>query len=76
VEKRYYSAESLERVLLDLERRFGMSSEEFYAKVTAGERIEDMPGFERSVWASVYRDFCRMSGDDFASSVSRTLELA
>lgn len=73
MEKLYYSQDSLERSLLGLERKFGISSHEFYERISTGERIERMPNFTRSVWASLYRDFCRLSGDAFASTVESTL---
>jgi len=74
VEKRYYSDESLERVLLSLERRHGLSSADFYAKTVAGERIEGVSGFTRNVWTSMYREFCRLRGDDaFVVGVERAL---
>jgi hypothetical protein len=76
MEKRYYNRESLERSLSSLERKFGMSSRDFYERVSSGDRVEGMPNFTRSVWASFYRDFCRLSGDEFAVTVDKTLELA
>jgi hypothetical protein len=74
VKRKYYNAESLGRALSALEREHGMSSAEFYAKAAAGEKVAGVPGFTRALWTSLYRDFCRLGGDDFALSVQRTLQ--
>ncbi len=76
VKKKYYNADSLERALLTLERRYGMGSEDFYERAISSSTVEGVPRYVRNLWASLYRDFCRLSGDDFASTVRRTLELA
>jgi hypothetical protein len=76
MEKRYYNAESLEQALGNLESQFGLTSASFYEKVLAGEQVDGMPRFHRSVWASLYRDYCRMHERDFASSVGRALQFA
>lgn len=78
MEKRYYTADSLHRSLDAFEERFGMSSEDFYAAYTAYniERMEGISAFYRHSWASFYRDWQRLSGDDFAASVKRELEIA
>jgi hypothetical protein len=73
MEKRYYGAESLERSLLDLERRHSMSSADFYERATTDGAVPGVPQFDRSVWASLYRDFLRLRDDDFAMSVERTV---
>jgi hypothetical protein len=73
--KKYYSANSIGRVMSMLERKHGMTSDEFYAKFEAGEPLE-VPGFVRNLWASLYRDHRRLCDDDgFASVAQRTLEL-
>lgn len=77
MEKLYYSADSLERSLLGLETKWNIRSDAFYKLCIDGKRVPDMPGFTRSVWASLYRDFCRLRGDDsFSVAVGRALELA
>lgn len=76
MEKRYYSAKSLERSLELLERRYDMPSNKFYALASTAGKVEGVPSFARSVWASLYRDFIKLRGsDDFAESVERALEL-
>lgn len=72
MEKRYYDADSLERVLASLERDYGMSSAEFYAAHVAGEPL-DVSRFTRHVWASFYRDVRRLRGDEFAEAAEQLL---
>jgi len=74
MEKKFYNADSLERSLLVFERKFGVSSHDFYETISNGDRIEGMPGFTRSLWASLYRDYCRPRSDSFAVAVERTLQ--
>jgi hypothetical protein len=66
MEKRYYNASTLARVLLDLERHYGLSSAEFYERYVAGEDDLNMPGFTKHIWASFFREYERMSGDSLA----------
>jgi len=80
MDKTYYSAESLRRALGFFEERYGMSSSDFYAAYVdydescmAGRGIS---GFHRHSWASFYRDWRRMSGEDFAATVERELHAA
>lgn len=78
MEKRYYTADSLRRSLDAFEERFGMSSDEFFAAYAVYDisRMEGISPFLRHSWASLYRDWQRLSGDDFAASVKRELEIA
>jgi hypothetical protein len=76
VEKASYNAASLERVLLVLERHYGMSSAEFYAAHEAGESLEGIPEFDRHVWASFYRDVRRLRREEFAGDAEHLLALA
>jgi hypothetical protein len=76
VEKAYYDAASLERVVLSFERRYGLPSAEFYERHVNDEPLEAIPGFHRHVWASFYRNVLRMRGTDFAASAASLLELA
>jgi hypothetical protein len=67
VNKRYYNAESIRRVLASFENRWGMRSEEFYEAHVADAELPRMPGFHRHVWASLYRDYRRLSERTFSS---------
>jgi hypothetical protein len=76
VEKHYYNAASLERVLLSFERRYALSSDEFYAEHRQGALLPAVPAFHRHAWASFYRDFRRLSeGRSFAENAERVLAL-
>ena len=77
MERRYYNATSLERALRTLESRYGMSSAEFYAAHRDDARaVTAMPRRIRNLWASLYRDWRRLSGADFAEQVEREVEYA
>lgn len=76
MEKRYYNAASLGQSLGAFEERFGVSSADFYAAYESGETLSDIPGFHRHVWASFYRDYRRLNGEDFSALVEHELELA
>jgi hypothetical protein len=54
VRKLYYNAESLDRGIREFEREYGMSTEEFYARYTAGEELP-IPRFNQYSWAA-FRD--------------------
>lgn len=60
MEKRYYSAESLDNAVRELEQEYGMTSEAFYARYCAGEAME-IPQFNQAVWASFHEDITRMT---------------
>lgn len=77
MEKRYYTAASLERVLVSFERKYGLSSDEVFQAHRSGADLPDIPGFHRHVWVSFYRDVRRLrGGDDFATDAERVLEIA
>jgi hypothetical protein len=77
MERRYYTASSLEHALRVFESRFGMSSADFYAAhLDNSEQLASMPRRFRNLWASLYRDWRRLSGEDFAEHVERELEYA
>jgi hypothetical protein len=76
VDKCYYDASSLDRTLVALERRYGMPSREFYELHVAGELSAEISNFDRHVWASFYRDLCRMRGDDPCHVAEYVLEPA
>ena len=74
MEKHYYDAASLERVLLAFERRYELPSDEFFARHREDRSLEFVPGFHRHLWASIYRDFRRLSGGhSFAENAERLL---
>jgi hypothetical protein len=54
VQKLYYNAESLDRSIREFEHEYGMSTEDFYARYTAGEEM-DIPRFNQHTWAA-FRD--------------------
>lgn len=68
MERNYYDASSLARVLRVFEERYGMSSEEFYTSHVSDEPLEHVSGFHRHTWASFYRDVLRLRGDGFAEA--------
>lgn len=75
MEKRYYNAESIARALHAYEERFGMDSRDFYeAHCVDGEAVAEIPGFVRHVWAGLYRDFRRLSGEDFVERIETVAE--
>jgi hypothetical protein len=61
MEKRYYSAESLDSAIYEFEREYGITTEDLYAAYEAGEKVEDVPYFIQHVWASFHEDVLRMT---------------
>jgi hypothetical protein len=76
VDRAYYDATDLDRVVTAFERRYHLPSAVFYERHASGARLEGIPGFHRHVWASFYRDVLRLRGHDFAATAGRVLELA
>ena len=77
MQKRYYNAGSIERVLQTFERGYSLSSADFYAAhVGDPEAISHIPGVHRQAWAGFYRTWLRLSGSGFAARAERELELA
>jgi hypothetical protein len=77
MEKRYYDAASIERVLQTFERGYAMSSAVFFQQHGCdGPAVQGIPGFHRQAWAGFYRTWLRLSGSGFAERVERELELA
>jgi hypothetical protein len=77
VEKRYYNAASIERILQTFERGYKIPSAEFYAEHEVdGPNVQSVPMFHRQAWAGFYRTWLRLSDGGFASRVERELELA
>ncbi len=60
MDRRHYTAESLDRALKELEREYGMTTAVFYERYCAGERL-DIPHFNQHVWASLHEDVQRMT---------------
>jgi hypothetical protein len=78
LEKQFHSAADVERMLLWFERLYGISSEDFYERhVAGGGDLDEMTGFHRHVWASMYRDGVRLGCLDsgFAARAERALAL-
>jgi hypothetical protein len=61
VEKRQYSAESLDRAMREFESEYGMTTDDLYTRYSAGEPIEGVPYFTQHVWASFYDDIMRLT---------------
>jgi hypothetical protein len=68
MEKRYYTAETLEAELRRYEQRFGLDSAAFFAAHTRGEAPEEIDPFDRTVWAQFYRQACRLRGRNAATA--------
>ena len=77
MEKRFYSAGSIERILRSFERGYSLPSADFYDQhVHGGPCIERIPSMHRQAWAGFYSTWLRMSDSGFAARVERELELA
>lgn len=78
MEKRYYNAEVLHRTLIAFEHRYGLESKDFYARYEQSdhEALRAIAGYHRHAWASFYREWRGLSGEDFASSVERDVQYA
>lgn len=61
VERSYYTAADLRQELEDFERRYGMSSADFYDAYARRSVPASVVSFDRVVWADTYREACRMS---------------
>lgn len=78
MEKRYYTASSLEQVLRSFEKAYELDSDDFYrAHVEDDERrIASVPRHHRQIWVGFYETWKRLSGSNFAERAERELELA
>lgn len=57
IEKRYYAAATLEDALSRYETEYGMTSAKFFeAHCTDGDAVRGIPGFQRSVWSSLWQE--------------------
>jgi hypothetical protein len=72
-----YNASSLRGALAELERRYGMPSEEFHARHIAGDEL-DVPRFDRHLWLSYYLELERAGAeeDGLVAQTGRVLEPA
>jgi hypothetical protein len=77
MEKRFYNAASIERILLAFERGYSMSSSDFFrAHEVNGPEIERIPSVHRQAWAGFYSTWLDLSDSGFAARVEQELELA
>lgn len=77
MEKRFYNAASIERILQTFERGYAMTSSMFFKEHEIdGPAVQDVPAYHRQAWAGFYRTWLRISGSGFAERVERELELA
>ena len=60
MQKQYYSAESLDLGIRELEREHGMSTEEFYERYSAGEDLP-IPRFNQHIWVAFHEDILRLT---------------
>jgi len=72
MEKRYYTAGTLEEELRGYERRFGIGSATFVAAHRAGRAPDAVDPFDRTVWADTYWTLCQLR----ASSATGELQPA
>jgi hypothetical protein len=78
VEKRYMTAPAVERTLLVFERKFALSTAEFYeAHYDDAPTVAHIPRRHRALWASMHRTHMRlMGGGALADRIERELEPA
>lgn len=60
LDKHYYGAQSLDSTVRELERKYGMATEDFYGRWVDGDPME-IPNFEQHVWASFHEDILRLT---------------
>lgn len=83
VQTGFYTADSLERALLALQERYGMTSETFMRahRVDAAE-VARIPGFHRHTWSSYFLEWQELThgvephADPLATQIERELEPA
>jgi hypothetical protein len=61
MDKRQYTAGSLDRAIREFENEYGLSSAELHARYVAGDQVDGVPRFEQHVWASFYEDVLRLT---------------
>ncbi len=61
MDKRQYSAWSLDRAIREFENEYGLPSAELHARYIGGEHVDGVPRFEQHVWASFYEDILRLT---------------
>jgi hypothetical protein len=69
VEKRHYTAATLEDALSRYETEYGMTSAEFFeAHRTDDDALRGIPGFQRSVWSSLWQELQEFDAPSGAAS--------
>jgi hypothetical protein len=58
--EQYYSAETLDQAVRELEREYGMETEAFYRRYCTGEPM-DIPRFSQHIWAAFRDDIQRLT---------------
>lgn len=81
IEKRYYTATTLEDALSRYEAEYGMTSAEFFeAHRTDDDALRGIPGFQRSVWSSLWQELQAFDAPtgaaSFAADESHSFRLA
>jgi hypothetical protein len=77
MEKRVITIETVDATLRSYERRFGLSTDEFYEAhyIDGDRRVAHMPRRHRSRWASMARTRDRMAGGgSVAERITREFE--
>jgi len=59
MERYAYDADSLASALVEFEGRYGCTSADFYEGYL-DDGVADVPRFTQHLWASFYRDHCRL----------------
>ena len=68
IEKRYYTTATLEDALSRYETEYGMTSAEFFeAHRTDGDPVRGIPGYQRSVWSSLWQELQEFDAPDGAA---------
>lgn len=81
IEKRYYTTATLEDALSRYETEYGMTSAEFFeAHRTDDDAVRGIPGYQRSVWSSLWQELQEFGAPndaaDFAADENHSFRLA
>lgn len=80
INKRYYTAATLEDALSRYETEYGMTSAEFIeAHRIDDDAVSAIPGFQRSVWSSLWQElqvFDARTGASFVADEFHSFRLA
>ena len=60
MDRRFYTAESLEQEMRDFEARYGLASSDFYLAYESGQTPADVDWFDASVWAGAIEEAKRL----------------